>query len=58
MNYEEAIKKLETILAQLKSGQMPLSELTAKIKEAEELVEFCKKALTETVDEVESMFNK
>lgn len=58
MNYEEAIKKLETILAQLKSGQMPLSELTAKIKEAKELVEFCKKALTETADEVESMLNK
>jgi len=57
MTYEEAIKKLETILAQLKSGQMPLDELTAKIKEAKSLVDFCKKSLTETSGKVEELLN-
>jgi len=55
MKYEEAIKKLETILSQLKNGQMPLSELTEKIKEAQDLVAFCKKSLTETSEEVDKL---
>lgn len=57
MKFEEAIQKLEAILSQLRSGQMPLEELTAKIKEAKELVDICKKSLAETSEQVEKLIN-
>lgn len=58
MKYEEALSQLEKILAQLKDGNMPLSDLTAKIKEAQQLVAFCQKCLSDTVTEVEKIITK
>lgn len=55
MTYEQALTKLEKILADIKSGEMPLSELTKKISEAQELASFCKQCLTKTTEEVDKL---
>lgn len=58
MTYEQAIQKLEGILSQLKTGQMPLAELTEKIKEAQALVAFCKKQIKDVSEETEKLLDK
>lgn len=56
MKYEEAIKKLEDIVGRLESGQLGIDELTEKVKEASELIDFCRKKLYKTEKEVNDLF--
>ncbi|MCQ2350995.1 MAG: exodeoxyribonuclease VII small subunit [Paludibacteraceae bacterium] len=58
MTYEEAMTRLDDILSKMKEGNLPLSELTEKIREARELVSFCKRILTQTTDDVDKLLNK
>lgn len=45
MTYEEAIKKLEELLAMLESGKLTLEESVKIYEEAVQLSEFCSKTL-------------
>lgn len=45
MTYEEAYKALQSILADMESGETPLHKLPNKVKEASELIRFCKDEL-------------
>lgn len=56
MKYEEAIKNLEIIVTKLESGQLGIDELTDKVKEARELIEFCRAKLYKTEKEVNELF--
>lgn len=42
MKYEEAMQKLETISRELEGGNIPIDEMATKLKEAGELIKFCK----------------
>ena len=46
ITYEQAMKRLEQIVKQIESGEMDIDSLTARLKEAKELAEFCKEKLT------------
>lgn len=52
MTYEQAMKRLEQIVTKTESGEMDIDSLAANLKEAKELVEFCKKKLTNVETEV------
>lgn len=43
--YKEAMQQLEEISRSISSGELDVDQLAAKLKQAKELVEFCKKKL-------------
>ncbi|MDE5550770.1 MAG: exodeoxyribonuclease VII small subunit [Bacteroidaceae bacterium] len=52
MTYEQAMKRLEQIVKQIEVGEMDIDSLTANLKEAKNLVTFCKDKLTNVETEV------
>ena len=52
MTYEKAVKRLEEIVKKIDGGEMDIDSLTANLKEAKDLVEFCKEKLTNVEAEV------
>lgn len=54
--YTQAMQRLEVILAQLEEGSSNVDTLTDLVKEAAELVKFCREKLRKTEDEVQNAF--
>jgi len=54
--YTQAMQRLETILAQLEEGTATVDTLSELVKEAAELVKFCREKLRNTDDEVQKAF--
>jgi len=54
--YTQAMQRLETILAQLEEGTATVDTLSELVKEAADLVKFCRKKLRNTEDEVQKAF--
>lgn len=52
MTYEKAIKRLEEIVRNIESGETDIDTLSAALKEAKELVVFCKDKLTKVEEDV------
>ena len=53
ISYADAIKELEQILENLRSGKVEINDLTATVKRANELVEECRRQLSLTRLEIE-----
>ena len=49
-NYEAAVSELETLVAQLEAGQLPLDQLLGQYKRGAQLLQYCRAQL----DAVES----
>ena len=54
--YTQAMQRLEAILAQLEEGSSNVDTLAELVKEAAELVKFCRSKLRKTEDEVQNAF--
>lgn len=54
--YTKAMQRLEAILAQLEEGSSNVDTLADLVKEAAELVKFCRTKLRKTEDEVQNAF--
>lgn len=54
--YTQAMQRLEAILAQLEEGNSNVDTLADLVKEAAELVKFCRAKLRKTEDEVQNAF--
>ena len=54
--YTQAMQRLEVIFAQLEEGSSNVDTLTDLVKEAAELVKFCREKLRKTEDEVQNAF--
>lgn len=52
MTYQEAIKELETIVAEIEKEDIPVDDLLTKVKRSSELIRFCQSKLTQTEEEV------
>ncbi len=52
LTYTEAITELETIVGEMEDASISVDELSAKVKRAAQLLQFCKNKLTSTEDEV------
>ena len=53
--YEEAFARLQEIVRKMEGGQLDIDQITAHIKEAQELITLCKKRLTETEKEIDKL---
>lgn len=56
INYNEAMKRLETILSELEEGQKSVDELSELVHEATLLVNNCRKKLKTTEEEIQKAF--
>ena len=57
MTYSQATQRLQEIVASLESGTLNVDTLAAQIKEAQQLLAFCKERLTATTQELENILN-
>ena len=53
--YEEAFARLQEIVRKMEGGQLDIDQITAHMKEAQELITHCKKRLTETEKEIDKL---
>lgn len=55
ITYTEAIKELEQILENLRSGKVEINDLAPTVKRANDLVAKCRRQLTITKDELDKI---
>ena len=55
MKYEDAMKRLEKLVAQMENGEMGVDQLVQGLKEAKDLIKLCKDKLTKTEEEIEKL---
>lgn len=55
MTYEKAMKRLEEIVNKVENGQMDIDSLSATLKEAQQLVAFCRDKLTKVDAEIKKI---
>lgn len=53
--YSEAMKRLETIVSQIESGELDIDELGNQLKEAQKLIKFCRDKLYKADEEIKRM---
>jgi len=58
MTYDEALTELKNILQELQDGKTGVDDMSAKVKRAAELVQFCKEKLRETEEEVNQVLKQ
>jgi len=56
MTYEEAMSQLEKLARQAEDGTLPIDQLAAKLKDAQQLLQFCRLKLT-AAEEVQKLLN-
>ena len=57
LTYSEAFFKLEELVEQLEDGNIQLDELSAKVKQADDLILICEFKLRSIVTEIEEATN-
>ncbi len=55
MSYDEAIAKIEAIMAKFRAGEMSVDELAAEVKKATELISYCKERLHKAESDLKSV---
>ncbi|MBO4664202.1 MAG: exodeoxyribonuclease VII small subunit [Bacteroidaceae bacterium] len=58
ITYEEAIQRIEEITKKIESGEMDIDSLATSLKEAKELVQFCKDKLTKVESDVKKILDE
>ena len=57
LTYETAMEQLETIVAGFEQGSLEIDQLSAKLKEAQELLKFCKTRLLKVEKDVKKILD-
>lgn len=57
LTYEKAMARLEQIVSQVESNELDIDKLTASLKEAKELIDFCKDKLYTTDAEIKKLLD-
>ncbi len=57
-SYTDAMARLESILNQLEEGNKSVDELSDLVKEAAELVKYCRAKLRSTESDIEKAFDE
>lgn len=55
MKYEEAMKRLEKIVQDIEENKLDIDLVSERLKEAQELVKFCKERLYQTDQEIQKL---
>lgn len=58
MTYETAMERLEALAREMENGDIVIDELAAKLKEAQQLLSFCKDKLTKADEEVKKLLTE
>ena len=58
ITYEEAIQRIEEITKKIESGEMDIDSLATSLKEAKELVQYCKEKLTKVEADVKKILDE
>ncbi len=53
--YEEAFARLQEIVRKMEGGQLDIDQITTHMKEARQLIKYCKERLVETEQEIEKL---
>ena len=57
-SYEEAVREVEQIVAEIERGEMDIDQLTPKLKRAQELLALiCQSQLKKVTDDVKKLLN-
>jgi len=56
-NYNEAMQRLEAIVSQLESGDLDVDKLADRLKEAKQLIDFCKNKLLRVEEDVKKILD-
>lgn len=56
--YEQALHELETIIQKMENNETPIDTLAAQLKQAQELITYCKTKLLAAETEVEALTQK
>ncbi len=54
-SYEASMERLEAIVEQIENGELNIDQLSANLKEAKQLLAFCKKRLFEVDGEIKEL---
>lgn len=55
ITYAEAITRLEEITAKIQDGKIDIDELAGLLKEAQQLVQFCREKLYKVDEEIKAL---
>lgn len=55
LTYEQAMKRLEEIVARIDSNELDIDHLGENLKEAQELIRFCREKLYKADEEIQKM---
>lgn len=56
--YQEAFEELQSIVSEIESGEIPVDELSLKIKRATDLLAVCKAKLSASEEDVNQLLQK
>jgi exodeoxyribonuclease VII small subunit len=56
LTYTQAMDRLQAIVASLENNTLGIDELTLRLEEAQQLANFCKQQLTQTTNDIETLF--
>ncbi|MDO4216458.1 MAG: exodeoxyribonuclease VII small subunit [Bacteroidales bacterium] len=57
LTYTQAMKQLEEIVGQLEDNSLDIDQLADKVKQAQELIKFCRDRLYKTDLEIQKLLN-
>lgn len=57
MKYEEALHRLEEIVEKMENDELDIDTLSAQLKEAQQLIKFCKDRLAKTDEEIKELLS-
>lgn len=55
LTYEAAMEQLEKLAKEMENGDISIDQLATKLKEAQQLLQFCKDKLTKADEEVRKL---
>ncbi|MCY4325669.1 MAG: exodeoxyribonuclease VII small subunit [Betaproteobacteria bacterium] len=55
LTFEQSLREIEKIVAQIESGKLPLAEVVAEFKRATELIRISRKLLTEVEQQIKQI---
>lgn len=57
LTYQKALDEIQDIISQIENNDVPVDELTKRIKRVSLLINFCKKSLHDTESEINNLLN-
>lgn len=58
LTYKTAMERLETLTKEMENGDIAIDQLATKLKEAQQLLQFCKDKLTKADEEVQKLMDE